>query len=106
MGICPPQMPNMYLFVGPNGAPGAGSTIQMSECACEYMVKCIRKMQMQNLRTMTPKSVCPNARRNDCANMPLQRHCGPRFHETGGSLLREDDLCIFGNFLQLLYLCT
>jgi hypothetical protein len=28
----------MFLFVGPNEAPGAGSTIHMSECACEYMI--------------------------------------------------------------------
>ena len=38
MSICPPQMPNLFLFVGPNGAPGVGSTIHMSECACEYMI--------------------------------------------------------------------
>jgi hypothetical protein len=57
MSICPPQMPNLFLFVGPNGAPGAGSTIHMSECACDYMVQCIQKIQRQNLRWMMPKSV-------------------------------------------------
>lgn len=55
MSICPPQMPNLFLFVGPNGAPGAGSTIHMSECACEYMVKCIKKLQRENLKWMVPK---------------------------------------------------
>lgn len=55
MGICPPQMPNLFLFVGPNGAPGAGSTIHMSECVCDYMVKCIQKIQKENLRWMMPK---------------------------------------------------
>ncbi|XXH00789.1 hypothetical protein Hte_007140 [Hypoxylon texense] len=55
MSIFPPKMPNMFLFVGPNGAPGAGSTIQMSECTCEYMIKCIRKIQRENLRSMQPK---------------------------------------------------
>lgn len=57
MSICPPQMPNMFLFVGPNGAPGAGSTIQMSECVCEYIIQCIQKLQRENLRWMQPKYV-------------------------------------------------
>ncbi|KAK4938262.1 hypothetical protein LTR10_021241 [Elasticomyces elasticus] len=52
MSICPPQMPNLFLFVGPNGAPGAGSTIHMSECVCDYMVKCVQKMQKENIRWM------------------------------------------------------
>ncbi|VUC29945.1 unnamed protein product [Clonostachys rosea] len=55
MSIFPPQMPNMFLFVGPNGAPGAGSTIHMSECTCEYMIKCILKMQRENIRWMQAK---------------------------------------------------
>jgi cation diffusion facilitator CzcD-associated flavoprotein CzcO len=55
MSICPPDMPNMFLFVGPNGAPGAGSTIHMSECVCDYMVKCAQKIQRENLRSMTAK---------------------------------------------------
>jgi len=55
MSVCPPKMPNMFLFVGPNGAPGAGSTIHMSECTCEYMIKCIKKIQRENIRWMMPK---------------------------------------------------
>ncbi|KAK3633145.1 hypothetical protein LTR56_015921 [Elasticomyces elasticus] len=57
MSICPPQMPNMFLFVGPNGAPGAGSTIQMSECVSDYVVKCVQKIQKENLRWMMPRHV-------------------------------------------------
>lgn len=55
MSICPAEMPNFFLFVGPNGAPGAGSTIHMSECVAEYMIKCIKKLQRENLRWMQPK---------------------------------------------------
>lgn len=55
MSVCPPQMPNLFLFVGPNGAPGAGSTIQMSECAGEYIIKCIQKLQREKLKTIVPK---------------------------------------------------
>ncbi|KAJ5116039.1 FAD-binding monooxygenase moxY [Penicillium angulare] len=55
MSLCPPSMPNCFFFVGPNGAPGAGSTIQMSEVTCEYMIKCILKLQRENLKWMKPK---------------------------------------------------
>lgn len=55
MSMCPPEMPNMFLFVGPNGAPGAGSTIHMSECVCDYIVTCVQKLQRENLRWMMPK---------------------------------------------------
>ena len=61
MSICPPQMPNMFLFVGPNGAPGAGSTIHMSECACEYMIKCIQKLQRENIKSMMAKDTAVQA---------------------------------------------
>lgn len=55
MSMCPPKMPNMFLFVGPNGAPGAGSTIHMSECTCDYMVNCILKIQRENIKSMMAK---------------------------------------------------
>lgn len=55
MSMCPPEMPNCFFFVGPNGAPGAGSTIQMSEVTCEYMIKCILKLQRENLKWMKPR---------------------------------------------------
>ncbi|KAH8883205.1 flavin-binding monooxygenase [Thozetella sp. PMI_491] len=57
MSIFPEKMPNLFLFVGPNGAPGAGSTIHMSECVCEYMIKCIQKIQRENIRSMVAKDV-------------------------------------------------
>lgn len=55
MSMCAPKMPNMFLFVGPNGAPGAGSTIHMSECTCDYMVNCILKIQRENIKSMMAK---------------------------------------------------
>ncbi|KAF4811490.1 FAD-binding monooxygenase moxY [Colletotrichum siamense] len=61
MSMCPPEMPNCFFFVGPNGAPGAGSTIQMSEVTCEYMIKCILKLQRENLQYMVPKISAVNA---------------------------------------------
>jgi cation diffusion facilitator CzcD-associated flavoprotein CzcO len=67
MSMCPAKMPNFFLFVGPNGAPGAGSTIQMSECAAEYMIKCIRKLQRENIRSMVVKYVWRSRRNRVCA---------------------------------------
>ncbi|KAL3295207.1 flavin-binding monooxygenase [Colletotrichum asianum] len=61
MSMCPPEMPNCFFFVGPNGAPGAGSTIQMSEVTCEYMIKCILKLQRENLKYLVPKISAVNA---------------------------------------------
>lgn len=45
-------MPNLYLYLGPNGAPGAGSTLHMIEFACDYMISCIRKLQREGLKSM------------------------------------------------------
>ncbi|KAF2492799.1 hypothetical protein BU16DRAFT_564111 [Lophium mytilinum] len=37
------------------------STIHMSECACEYMIECIQKLQWENLRWMIPKDAVVRA---------------------------------------------
>ncbi|CAH0027783.1 unnamed protein product [Clonostachys rhizophaga] len=55
MSILPAKMPNLFLFVGPNGGSSAGSTIQMSECVAEYLIKCIQKLQRENLKTIVAK---------------------------------------------------
>ncbi|KAI9743683.1 MAG: hypothetical protein M1818_002999 [Claussenomyces sp. TS43310] len=51
-GMCPPKMPNMFRFLGPNGGPGTGSLIHLIECACEYMIKCVQKMQREYIKSM------------------------------------------------------
>ena len=98
MSICPPQMPNLFLFVGPNGAPGAGSTIHMSECVCDYMVKCVQKMQKENIRTMMAKSdsLTPSASDHTTDIVLEQRHGGQGIHEAGRSVFRQNDLCVHG----------
>lgn len=55
MSILPPKMPNLFLFVGPNGGSGAGSTIQMSEWVAEYVFKCIQKLQREIRKTILAK---------------------------------------------------
>lgn len=51
-GICPPKMPNHFRFLGPNGGPGTGSLIHLVETACEYMIKCVQKMQREYIKSM------------------------------------------------------
>jgi cation diffusion facilitator CzcD-associated flavoprotein CzcO len=45
-------MPNLFLFLGPNGGPGAGSFIAMLELVVEYVAKCARKMQLEHISSM------------------------------------------------------
>jgi cation diffusion facilitator CzcD-associated flavoprotein CzcO len=45
-------MPNLFLFLGPNGGPGAGSFIAMLELVVDYVVKCARKMQIEHISSM------------------------------------------------------
>lgn len=55
LGMCPPEMPNMARFIGPNGASGTGGLIHLLECACEYMIRMVQKLQREYLKSMTPK---------------------------------------------------
>ncbi|KIV81308.1 hypothetical protein PV11_03501 [Exophiala sideris] len=52
LSICPPHLPNLFMFLGPNGGPGAGSTIHMIEWVGEYIVKCVQKIQREYIKTM------------------------------------------------------
>lgn len=51
-GILPPKMPNHFRFLGPNGGPGTGSLIFLVETACEYMIKCVQKLQREYIKSM------------------------------------------------------
>ena len=52
LSLCVPRMPNMFLFLGPNGGPGAGSFIAMLEVVMDYTIKCARKMQIEHISSM------------------------------------------------------
>jgi len=52
-GIFPPKMPNMFTFIGPNGAPGTGGLVHLVECACEYMIKTVQKLQREYIKSIT-----------------------------------------------------
>jgi hypothetical protein len=45
-------MRNLYLYMGPSGAPSAGSTLHMIEFSYAYMILCIQKLQREHLKSM------------------------------------------------------
>ena len=55
MSMCVPNIPNMFIYLGPNGGPGAGSFIAMLECVAEYVIKCVKKLQLEYVGSMDVK---------------------------------------------------
>ncbi|KAH7350443.1 hypothetical protein BKA66DRAFT_563373 [Pyrenochaeta sp. MPI-SDFR-AT-0127] len=55
VGLAPENMPNFYIFLGPNGGPGVGSTVPFLENGARYMIMCIQKMQREWIKSMVPK---------------------------------------------------
>lgn len=52
LGVCSPKMPNLFLYLGPNGGPAAGSFISMLEVVVFYFIKCIKKLQREHIASM------------------------------------------------------
>ncbi|KAF3055305.1 putative sterigmatocystin biosynthesis monooxygenase stcW [Trichoderma lentiforme] len=48
--------PNYFMMLGPNAAIGTGPLTTMIEKTGDYIIKCIRKLQKENLSSMEPKS--------------------------------------------------
>lgn len=49
------HFPNHFVMLGPNSAIGSGSLTMMIESVGDYIVKCVRKIQKDNIRSMAPK---------------------------------------------------
>lgn len=49
------NFPNFYIMLGPNAAIGSGSLTMMIESVGDYIFKCIRKQQKENIRSMVVK---------------------------------------------------
>lgn len=47
--------PNYFMMLGPNAAIGTGSLTMMMEMEGDYIIKCIRKMQKEDIRSMDVK---------------------------------------------------
>jgi NADH:ubiquinone oxidoreductase subunit D len=47
---------NFFMMLGPNAAIGSGSLTMMIEMEGDYIVKCLRKMQKEDIRRMEVKA--------------------------------------------------
>jgi hypothetical protein len=47
--------PNLFTMLGPNASIGSGSLVTMIEAVGDYVVKCIRKLQKDNIASMSVK---------------------------------------------------
>lgn len=48
--------PNFFMMLGPNAAIGTGSLTMMIEAAGDYIIKCTRKLQKEDIQSMEVKS--------------------------------------------------
>lgn len=55
LSMCPAKMPNYFIYLGPNGGPGTGSTIILLEQVAEYICKAVGKLQREGLKSMVAK---------------------------------------------------
>ncbi|KAL2356342.1 hypothetical protein BJ546DRAFT_599721 [Cryomyces antarcticus] len=55
LSMCPAKMPNYFLYLGPNGGPGTGSTIILLEQVADYICKAVSKLQREGLKSMVAK---------------------------------------------------
>ncbi|OAG44504.1 hypothetical protein AYO21_01500 [Fonsecaea monophora] len=55
LSMAPENMPNYFIFLGPNGGPGLGSAVPFLENEAKYMIKCIQKLQREWYKSMLPK---------------------------------------------------
>ncbi|KAK5087236.1 hypothetical protein LTR05_004407 [Lithohypha guttulata] len=55
ISICAPHMPNYFSFGGPNAVIAHGSLIEAFNWTADYMVKWLRKMATEGLKSVTPK---------------------------------------------------
>jgi hypothetical protein len=48
--------PNFFMMLGPNGAIGTGTLTTMMERTGDYIIKCMRKLQKENIKSMEPQA--------------------------------------------------
>ncbi|KAF1345486.1 hypothetical protein BDV97DRAFT_302849 [Delphinella strobiligena] len=56
MSLATDEFPNFYMMLGPNAAIGSGSLTMMIENVGDYVIRCIRKLQKENIKSMVIKS--------------------------------------------------
>ncbi|KAH6672045.1 putative sterigmatocystin biosynthesis monooxygenase stcW [Halenospora varia] len=55
LGLSAPRFPNFYTIVGPGATWSSGTLLPSIETSVEYAVKCMRKMQKEQIRSMDVK---------------------------------------------------
>lgn len=55
LSLATDQFPNYFMMLGPNGAIGEGSLTMMIESTGDYILKAIRKLQKENIKSMVIK---------------------------------------------------
>ena len=55
LSLATDQFPNYFLMLGPNGAIGEGSLLMMMERTGDYILKAVRKIQKENIKSMVIK---------------------------------------------------
>lgn len=55
LSLACPDMPNYFIFTGPNAVVGHGSLVEGLNWASEYMVQWIKKVTSENIRSFEPK---------------------------------------------------
>jgi cation diffusion facilitator CzcD-associated flavoprotein CzcO len=56
MGICPPEMPNYYIFMGPNSPVSHGALIPCFAKIADYILKCAWKIATEDIKSLTIKN--------------------------------------------------
>ncbi|KIW81124.1 hypothetical protein Z517_04147 [Fonsecaea pedrosoi CBS 271.37] len=56
LGVGAPSMPNYFTFYGPYGPLGQGSAMPMIELFASYIVQMVRKIQLEDIKSITPKT--------------------------------------------------
>lgn len=56
LSLATDAFPNLFMMLGPNSAIGSGSLTMMIESVGDYVIKCIRKIQKENISSMVVKS--------------------------------------------------
>lgn len=69
--------PNTFLMLGPNSGVGSGSLTKMIETVGDYIIKCVRKIQKENIAAMVVKE----AREKDFAEYADEYFKGTVFGE-------------------------
>ncbi|KAI9707875.1 MAG: hypothetical protein M1820_004481 [Bogoriella megaspora] len=55
LSLATDNFPNHFMMLGPNAAIGSGSLTMMIEAVGDYIVKCVRKIQKENVKSMAIK---------------------------------------------------